>query len=382
MYFYRKIQDFMKSIFSFGIILISTWVFSQKPNSEYHFKTIYDVEASAVKSQGKTGTCWSFSTSSFLESEIQRITGKSVDISEMYFVRNTYNDKIFNYLYRQGKAQMGEGGLAHDALNAARNYGIVPEFEFRPVMTRDTLNHIGLDILIKKRLDSVIASPEKYTPSEVKEQMNQLLDEKVGKNISEFMYEGKKYTPQSFFKQLKINSNDYITLTSFQFQPFYTSFILPIPDNFANGTYYNIPLDEYTQAINNALAKGYTVALDADVSEDTFSRKYGMAIIPEEDAKKSPDYKENLFKIIYHEPLVSQQQREEEFLKMNTTDDHLMHIVGLVQDNIGNQYYKVKNSWGNYGPNAGYVYMSLQYIRLKSISVTMHKDAFAMKNKR
>src|SRR5690606_31451306 len=156
----------------------------------------------------------------------------------------------------------------------------------------------------------------------------------------------------------------------FTHNPFNESFILNIPDNFSNGSFYNVPIDELVKKVDNALAKGYTISLDCDVSEVGFSAKEGVAVVP----VNAEDKEKKLLKEISEEIKVTQEFRQQEFENYNTTDDHLMHIVGKVKDQNGNIYYVVKNSWGSSGErigNNGYIYMSVPYLKLKTISVTM-----------
>lgn len=341
---------------------------------EYRFTTIKDLECTPVKSQGNTGTCWSFSTSSFLESEIHRINGKSIDLSEMYTVRNTYPKKAWNYVMRQGKAQFSEGGLAHDVINAVQDYGLVPENAFSGIATNESYhNHAEMVAVLKGMLNVYINNPAGKLSPRWKNAVEAVLDIYLGKNVNSFTYEGKTYTPQSFQKMLKIEPSNYVTITSFAHQPFYQDFILNIPDNFSNGSMYNVPLDEFETVISNALEKGYTVELDTDVSENTFSSKNGIAVIPENMAKGA-----EAMISVRKEQQIDQAYRQQEFENYTTTDDHLMHITGMVKDQNGTVYFKTKNSWGSdndrvkYG---GYVYMSSSFIRLKAISVMVHKDA-------
>jgi len=361
----------MKNIISLSFILLLTFCgFSQS----YKFETIIDLETTEVISQGNTGTCWSFSASSFLESEIMRITGKNIDISEMYTVRNTYPVKAKNYIMRQGKAQFSQGGLAHDVINSIAKNGIVPQVAYTGLDKEVTKhNHSELVAVLKGVLDVYVDNPGKSLSPKWKPVVNAILDSYLGQNIETFTYEGVPYTPMSFLEMTKLNPDDYVSITSFTHEPFYSKFILNIPDNFSNGSFYNVKLDDMISVINYALENGFTVELDCDVSEKTFSAKHGVAIIPEDDEKKA-----EAIISIRPEKTITQEYRQQEFENYNTTDDHLMHITGMLKDQNGTVYYKVKNSWGTDASrvaNDGYVYMSEAYIRLKTISVMVHKDA-------
>ncbi|WP_447636808.1 C1 family peptidase [Flavobacterium microcysteis] len=347
-------------------------------SQKYEFQTVKDIEATPVISQDITGTCWSFSSTSFLEAEIIRTTGRKIDLSEMYNVRNTYPKKAWNYVMRQGKAQFGEGGLNHDVINSAKEFGIVPLTAYSGLVGNATKHDHSkmakeLEDLLKKYAD-----PSKKLDPKWKTDVEAILDKYMGATVTEFTYDGKKYTPKSFLEMTKLNMKDYVTITSFTNEPYYKTFILDIPDNFSNGSFYNMPLDEFVQNVDNALDKGYTLALDADVSEKTFSGKNGIAVVPENEADEKTILTE-----IKAEKSITPEFRQQEFENYNTTDDHLMHIVGKVKDQKGTIYYKVKNSWGskNLG-NDGYIYMSVPYLRLKAISVLLHKDGLLKKTKK
>lgn len=341
---------------------------------KYEFQTVKDLECLPVISQGITGTCWSFSTSSYLESEIIRLTGKKIDLSEMYQVRNTYLKKAENYVMRQGKAQFSEGGLAHDVINSVAESGLVPLSAYTGLNgTYENHNHAEMVAVMESMLKTYVENPAKKLSPNWRNAVASLLDVYLGKNPSEFTFEGKKYTPQSFLAMTKINPANYVTITSFTHAPKYKPFVLNIPDNFSNGAMYNVPLDEFIATIDNALATGHTVELDCDVSEATFSGKNGVAVIPasEEDSK-------TILTEIKPEKNITPEYRQQEFENMSTTDDHLMHIVGKVKDQKGTTYYKVKNSWGTDEKrvaNGGFVYMSVPYMKLKAISVLVHKEA-------
>lgn len=351
----------------FGIFFGTQTITAQ----EYEFTPVIDLECTSVISQGRTGTCWSFSTTSFLESEIMRETGKQIDLSEMYNVRHTYPEKAYNYVMRQGNARFSEGALAHDVINSVAAHGLVPNSVYTGMEEgQKQHNHAELVAVLTAMLDTYVEEPGKELSDDWDEAVDAVLDVYLGEPVEKFTYKGKSYTPKSFQKMTGIEAEEYVTLTSFKNHPFYSEFIMSIPDNFSNGSYYNIPLDELMQTIDYALEKGYTIALDIDVSEPTFSAKEGVAIIPA-DASQN---KTALTQIV-KEKDITPNYRLAEFQNFNTTDDHLMHITGTVKDQNGNLYYKVKNSWGDKLAHGGFVYMSVPYVKLKTISILLHKDA-------
>jgi len=358
-------------IFFFGIILTTLTTTAQEA---YTFTTEINLEATPVISQGRTGTCWSFSTSSFLESEIIRLTGKEINLSEMYTVRNTYPKKAENFVMRQGKAQFSEGGLAHDVINSVRDYGLVTQEAYSGLFAKEeNHNHAELVAVTKSMLETYIDNPARQLSPKWRKAVSSVLDVYLGSNPEKFQFEGKEYTPQSFLKMTQLVPEDYVSITSFTQAPFYSEFILNIPDNWSNGSFYNVPLDEMIATIDNALQNGFTVELDCDVSERTFSSKDGVAVIPE-------DSENNIKALqgVYPEKNITQEYRQTEFENYDTTDDHLMHITGLIRDQNGTKYYKVKNSWGtdeSRNANGGYVYFSESYMKLKAISVMVHEDA-------
>lgn len=361
----------MRQFFWVLFLLLNSVLIAQQP---YQFSTVIDLEATPVISQGNTGTCWSFSSTSFLESEIIRKTGRQIDLSEIYTVRMMYPEKARNYVMRQGKAQFSQGGLAHDVMHAVKAYGLVPQSAYTGLRNgAKTHNHAELEAILSALLKTYVENPGRKLSAQWPGVVGTILDVYLGKVPETFTYEGKRYTPQSFLEMTGIEPDDYVSITSFDHVPFYHSFILNIPDNWSNGSFYNIPLDTLMSTITHALEQGYTIELDCDVSEPTFSSKEGIAVIPSDT--------ENPVKSlmgIYPERDIDQAYRQQEFENYHTTDDHLMHITGLARDQNGNMYYKVKNSWGTdkkRNANGGYLFFSDSYMRLKTISITLHKDA-------
>ena len=334
--------------------------------SQYKFTDEIKLPSTSVKNQQHTGTCWSFSTSSFLESEIIRMGKEPVNLSEMYNARMAYMDKALNYILRQGKANFGEGGLGHDVIRIADKYGVVP-LEVYPGLGKgdEILDHSELQAGLAAYVDAVVKNAHPTT--HWNDAINGMLDAYMGKMPATFEYKGKTYTPLTFKQYLGIRAEDYISITSFTHHPYYISFILEIPDNYANGSYFNVKLDEMMKVINSALDKGSTVLWDGDVSEKGFSQRNGVAILPEAGVSV------NNFASPEKEAPVDAENRQAGFMNYSTMDDHLMHIIGRARDQNGTVYYIVKNSWGEVGPYNGYIYISNSYMRMKTISVTVNK---------
>lgn len=339
--------------------------------SPYTFTTIKNNAAGATEDQCKTGTCWSFATISFLESEIIRKVGKAVDLSEMFNVRINYSRKLDSYIRYQGKQQLGPGGLSHDAIYVMKYYGLVPESAFTGFLAgQKEYDHSSLDAIMEAVAKGVLDNKLNEKGNDWKLSVEGILDANVGKIPTAFDYDGKKYTPTTFRDAMGLNADDYITITSFTHHPFYTQFVLEVPDNWAKGSCYNVPLADMQTILDNAIDNGYTIAWDADVSEKGFSFQEGVAVLPEANLTK-----EELWKNVVKEKTVTQENRQEAFDQFKTTDDHLMHITGKAKDQNGAIFYMTKNSWGAENQYKGYQYISTPYFQMKTVGIMVHKDA-------
>lgn len=340
----------------------------------YQFTTVVDLDETSVKSQDRTGTCWSYTTTSFLESEMIRQGGDPIDLSEMFIVWEIYMDKADNYIRRNGTAQFSQGGLAHDLLRAYASAGIVPQEVFDGLLPgEDVHDHTAME----KALTQLVEVYAEQVPLDLKwrHAVEGILETYMGELPVAFTWEGQKYTPETFAKEVvQIEAADYITLTSFTHQPMYSSFVLAIPDNYSNGLYYNVPLDTLIQVAEEALHDGYTIAWDGDVSERGFSAREGLAVVPAHPPTSDSDWT-SVFNSPVEEMTVTPENRQLAFDRKLTTDDHLMHLTGIVEDQTGQHYFTVKNSWGTIGPYAGFLYMSYPYFAMKTVAITLHKAA-------
>ncbi len=337
---------------------------------EYGIKDDIVLDRTETKDQCRTGTCWSYSTISFLESELIRMGKGQHNLSEMYNVRMTYPKKAEMFMRYQGKYQFGPGSLNHDVINVMRDYGIVPEEVYSGInYNAERHDHGEMDAALEGMIKALVDKRNPENGYAWKQAYNGILEAYLGEVPEEFNYQGKAYTPASFRDAMGLNANDYVSLTSFTHHPMYSSFVLEVPDNFSQGEFYNVSLDELEYTVVSALENGYTVAWDADVSERGFSFKYAMAIYPEEDTPK-----DEYFKKVLPEPNVTPEMRQEGFDSFKTTDDHLMHIIGTAKDKNGGRYFIIKNSWGAGNETGGLQYVSSAYFRMKTISILLHKD--------
>jgi bleomycin hydrolase len=337
-----------------------------------NFTIIKSIAATTVKNQAMTGTCWCFSSTSLLESQCLKNNLGEFDLSEMYSVRNTYIDKAKNYLLRQGHAPFSEGGLGHDLINAIKNYGAMPEEVYSGLKDgAQAHNHVQLMPTLKKYLDSLLQL--KVLPQDWLTGYTALLNDGLGAPPEKFTYNGKEYTAKSFAAEvLQFNPSDYVYITSFTHHPYYAPFIIEVPDNFSNGMYYNLPLAEMLQITKDAVNSGYSVMWDADVSNEGFNQKLGSAAyfgnVPAGVKSKG-----DLLTGAVKEGKWDAATRQLLFENLTTQDDHLMHITGLSKSKSGNLFFIVKNSWGNVGPQHGYINISEGYFAINTISLIVPK---------
>ncbi|CAM3801596.1 aminopeptidase C [Sphingobacterium prati] len=357
--------------------LINALKANQNDNSKsgFTFTEVINLGNTSIKDQGSSGTCWSYSGNSFLESEMIRMGKQPVEISQIYTARNTYLDKARTYVRLHGGLSLGEGGQFHDVLNSFRKYGTMPQSAYTGLHYGSTRNNFGeMTSMLDAMLGSIVKG-KALTPNWEKA-YTAAMDSYLGEVPEKFDYNGKSYTPRTFADQvIGINPDDYVGIASVTDHPYYSQFVLLIPDNWSFDRFYNVKMNDLTDIIDNALQKGYTVAWATDVSEKGFSWKNGVAYVPEKPFEQmSEKEKASMFVGPKPEMKITPEERQKAFDNWQTTDDHGMHIVGLVKDQNGKEYYIVKNSWGTSNDYKGYLYASKEFVRYKTTSLLLHKD--------
>lgn len=358
----------------------------------FGFRDIKVIPHTSVKDQNKSGTCWCFSGTSFIEDEILRQGGDSLDLSEMFTVRQCYLDKAIRYIRLYGQTNFAAGGSALDVPYVWKRYGAMPEEVYSGLQYGEEKHvHGELDAALKAYLDAIKANPNKKLSTAWLKGVEGILDAYLGEVPETFTYRGKTYTPRSYAESLPVNIDDYVSITSFTHHPFYGEFAVEVPDNWIWEKSLNLPMEEMKAVVDNAIEKGYPVVWAADVSEGGFKWKDGYAVMPKE--KKEADLEgtelsrwvtlsdkerqESRFEFTSPVPEmeITQEIRQQMFDNQETTDDHGMEIVGTATDRNGTRYYKVKNSWDTNQVYGGYFYVSEPYFYAKTIDILVHKDA-------
>ncbi|MFZ4863762.1 aminopeptidase C [Sphingobacterium sp. Mn56C] len=349
---------------------------SDKSKDGFVFTQVINLGNTSIKDQGSSGTCWSYSGNSFLESEMIRLGKQPVEISQIYTAYHTYLEKAKTFVRLHGDQAQGEGGQLHDVLTIFKKYGAVPQEVYTGLREGQTRNNFSEMTNILQSVNQSIVKNKKLTPNWQKA-VTGVMDAYLGVPPQNFTYKGKNYTPRTFADQvIGINPNDYVGITSFKDHEYYKPFVLLIQDNWSFESFYNVKMNDMTSIIDNALQNGYTVAWATDVSEKYFSWKNGVAFVPEKEIESmTKDEQADLFNGPKKEASITEEQRQQAFDDYSTTDDHGMHIVGIVKDQNGKEYYIVKNSWGATNDYKGYIYVTKEYVRFKTISILVHKNS-------
>ena len=380
-----KIKTFILSALC---LLAATGAFAQNA-AEYEFTTIKELPVTSIKNQANSGTCWCFSALSFVESEIIRTKGVEVDLSEMFVVGKSYRDRAVKFVRLDGHLNFAAGSSFGDVFHVIEDYGIVSQ-ESMPGLNYGTDKplHNELDKTLKAYVDVIASNPNRKLSTAWLNGFEGIVAAYLGEYPETFSVEGKEYTPEQYRDALDINVNDYINLTSFTHHPFYSQFVIEVPDNWRWDTAYNLPIEELMEVAYEAIEKGYTFAWGSCLPRGKFTRD-GLATMPVEQKKagagsdqerwvgKSAEEKAEAKAELPEEITVTQEMRQDGYDRKTITDDHGMHIYGLAKDQNGNKFFMVKNSWGETGKYNGVWYASDAFVRLNTLNIVVHKDALS-----
>ncbi len=318
-------------------------------------------------SQGMAGTCWAFSTTSFYESEVKRITGKEVKLSEIFTVYWEYVEKARGYVQSRGESLFDEGSEGNAVARIYKMYGIVPLSAYSGLLNgKKYHDHSKMMDEMRAYLKSV-KEQNAWNEEEVISTIKSIMNHYIGEPPSEFIVDGKKYTPKSYLKDyVKINPDDYVEILSYEQEPYWKQVEYKVPDNWWHSKeYYNVPLDDFMEIVKTAIRNGYSMSIGGDVSEAGFSRTTNVALVPTFDIPS--DY-------------IDEDARQFRFSNHSTTDDHGMHLIGYTTVD-GVDYYLIKDSSSGSrqgdenAPEFGYYFFHEDYVKLKMMGFTIHKDA-------
>ncbi|MCF8365219.1 MAG: C1 family peptidase [Bacteroidales bacterium] len=376
----------MKKLLLLVLALIFTGIYQLEAQQDsgkiqigdYTFTEVKIVPHTAVKDQHHSGTCWSFAGTSFLEAEVMRLGGPELNLSEMWSVRNAYEHRADSYVQLHGAFNFGPGGEPHQVMETLAERGMVPDVAYNGLTLGEDLPvHNEMDNVLEAFVKAIVENKNRKLSPVWMQAYNGILDAYLGEMPREFDFEGKTYTPVSFASEvLKINPGDYVEVTSYMNHEYFENFLLKIPDNWDYEMYYNLPMPSLINIIDFAISQGYTVAWAADVSDKFFNHKKGLALVPEKEwDEMSSGERDSVFVVPVKQKEITPEMRQEAYRNYSTTDDHSMHIIGMVKDQDGNTWYKVKNSWAaDSNDFGGYFYVSQPYILLRTVALYVSKD--------
>jgi bleomycin hydrolase len=337
------------------------------PNNQALYKTVW---SNTPQSQGNAGTCWSFSTTSFYESEVLRQQNKKVEISEIYFAYCEYIEKARRFIEKRGNSVFSEGSEGNALSRIMKMYGAVPDETFTGLIDgRKFHSHAKMVEEMTAFLNSLKTS-NAWNVEYGLETIKSIMKHYLGVPPTEFVVDGKTFTPQTYLKDyLKINPDDYVEILSYKQEPYWQQVEYKVTDNWwHNKDYYNVPLGDFMDALKKAIKSGYTMSIGGDVSESGFSRETNCALIPDYDIPSA---------------YINDDARQFRFSNETTSDDHGMQLIGYLENykGLGKDWFLIKDSSsgsrnvGSSNPNFGYYFFHEDYIKLKMMGFTVHKDA-------
>lgn len=399
----------MKKIIAFALVALTAGAAMAQETEKkeategYQFTTLKEVPVTSVKNQSKSGTCWDYAGTAFLEAELLRMGKGTYDLSEMFNAYNDYCDRAMASIRKHGDLGFSQGGCFGDILHVMDRYGLVPEEQMPAgAAHNDSLANFGeFNQMIPPMVRTAAGNGSLMSDANREllsmKAIRAVLQVYLGVPPQKFSYQGKEYTPQSFRDATGLKADDYIQVTAFTHAPLYKTFAPESPDNWRNDPAYNVTLDELLQIADHAIEQGFPVGWDSDVSEQGWRLgiKQGFVVLPATEAvstqgsdmehwagKSAKEIQDEAASHPTPQRWVTPEERQLAWDNHETNDDHLMLIYGTAKDQMGNEYYLVKNSWGDYGTYHGMFYCSKAYFRYKTVTILIHKDALSKEMKK
>ena len=314
-------------------------------------------------SQGRTGTCWSFSTTSFLESEVYRLHNKKVKLSEMYTVYCEYIEKTKRFINERGNSEISEGSEVNAVTRIWKQYGAMPEIAYTGLKEGQKFHdHKQMISEINGFLQNLKTTNAWDTESAVNT-VKSILDHYMGTPPKDFPYLRINYTPKEFLANyLQLNPDNYVDIMSLKEKPYFKQVEYEVTDNWwHDSSYYNVPLDLFMSTIKSAIMNGYSMCIGGDNSEIGYDGWHNAAIIPSFDIPSE---------------YINEDAREFRFNNNTTQDDHGLHLIGYKNQN-GRSWFLIKDSGASSrnGKAKGFYFFDEDYVKLKIIDFMVHKDA-------
>lgn len=350
-------------ILGLGILLLASCsrpAPKEQATAPQEFVNDYVVRTTPVRDQGESPLCWLYAMTATIESE-HLMRGDSVTLSTDYLARLWLRDAARRAFLSRGQQPVSLRGMMTMTTDLMAQYGVVP------MDTYNNLEGTNYNALTKKARDIARAAT---TLPRLDERLTDVMDEDIGYLPRMVSMLGMVYTPQQFAESVCL-PGEYVAMTSFTHHPFYTTFALETPDNQLQDRFLNVPLDTLMHAIVRALRHGHPVCWEGDISEPGFDWPNGRATLLSDRAS----HHRSLSRPAKDGILITQQARQRAFERLLTTDDHCLELCGLAHDRQGRRFFLAKNSWGRTNRYGGYIYLSYNYVKMKTIAVCIPRSA-------
>ncbi|MBU1096162.1 MAG: peptidase C1 [Ignavibacteriae bacterium HGW-Ignavibacteriae-2] len=332
------------------------------PKSKEEFKYYWHNDPKDYP-QGNTGTCWAFSGTSYFESEVYRLHGNKIKLSELYTAYWEFVEKARGFVESRGTSLFDHGSESNAVERIWKKYGIVPQISYTGLGNGQQYHdHSKVFSEMSSYLDGVKRNND-WNENLVVETIKAIMDHYFGAPPAKVEVDGKWYTPTEYFnKYVNLNFDDYVEFQSTIKQPYYKYCEFEVPDNWWHSKdYLNIPLDEFIATIKNSVRNGYSICIGGDVSEPGIDGIAQAAFVPEFDIPSE---------------YINEYSREYRINNGSTGDDHGIHLLGYLEKD-GKDWYLIKDSGSSSrnGNDVGYYFYTEDFVKLKMLSFMVHKEA-------